>query len=187
MDKDRPRRPKVYREEREEDMTMREQNSGSFETVPMGAMLERVTIETSRFGALEVSKDSRFTFATGIPGFGGCRELYLFPNPGGGCFEWLHASDETGLGFPVMTPDEALFDIISKQVMSARRMLGWGDSDEVDARLIVTIPAGNPEQATVNLRAPMLLNRTRGQGSQPLLNDETLPFRLPLFPQVNDD
>lgn len=168
-------------------MALREQGNGTLEAVPVGNMLERVTIETSRFGAIEVAKNSRFTFPTGIPGFTGKRDLYLFPNPAGGCFEWLHAIDETGLGFPVLAPDEALFDIIEKQVNSALRMLGWDDKEHVEARLIVTIPPGNPEQATMNLRAPILLNRTRGQGMQPVLNDDTLPFRLPLFPQENNE
>ncbi len=151
----------------------------------MGGMLEPVTIRTSRFGELQVSPNSRFIFPTGIPGFTGKRELFLFPNPAGGCFEWLHATDETGLGFPLIVPDEALFDIIRAQMRSAVRMLGWADSDHVETRLIVTIPPGNPEQATMNLRAPIVLNRTRGVGAQPVLNDDTLPFRLPLFPQEN--
>jgi flagellar assembly factor FliW len=143
---------------------------------------ELVAITTTRFGEVPVRAADRFLFPTGLPGFAGPRELYLFPNPGGGCFEWLHAGRGTPLGFAVLEPDGGLTQVIDPAVRTARRLLGWEAEDAVEVRLIVTIPNGAPEHATINLRAPVLLNRTRGLGAQPILTDETLPYRLPLFP-----
>jgi len=143
---------------------------------------ETVAIATTRFGEVPVRAADRFLFPTGLPGFPGPRELYLFPNPGGGCFEWLHAGRNTPLGFAVLEPDAGLGQVLEPGVKTARRLLGWDDADAVAVRLIVTIPNGAPEHATINLRAPVLVNRTRGVGAQPILNDETLPYRLPLFP-----
>ena len=143
-----------------------------------------MTIQTSRFGDVQVRENDRFLFPTGIPGFPGVRELFLFPNPGGGCFEWLHAGKDSPLGFAVLMPDEALYQIIAQNVRTSARLLGWDGEDDTEVRLIVTIPAGTPEHATINLRAPILLNRTRSVGAQPILNDETLPYRLPLFPDA---
>jgi len=82
----------------------------------------------------------------------------------------------------VLEPDAGLGQVLEPGVKTARRLLGWDDADAVAVRLIVTIPNGAPEHATINLRAPVLVNRTRGVGAQPILNDETLPYRLPLFP-----
>lgn len=143
---------------------------------------ETVAITTTRFGEIPVRASDRFLFPTGLPGFPGPRELFLFPNPGGGCFEWLHAGRNAPLGFAVLEPDAGLMQVIDAPAKTARRLLGWDKDDVVTIRLIVTIPNGAPEHATINLRAPVMLNRTRGVGAQPILTDETLPYRLPLFP-----
>lgn len=167
-------------------MTLREHTAGDPQHMVAPDPVT-TTIRTSRFGEMEVRACDRFLFPTGLPGFAGPRELYLFPNPGGGCFEWLHASRGAPLGFAVVMPDAGLSQVIGSGVRTARRLLGWDAEDEVEVRLIVTIPAGTPEHATINLRAPLLLNRTRNLGAQPILNDETLPYRLPLFPDTSPE
>lgn len=164
-------------------MELSEHTTSGLEHVPATGPAP-VAIATSRFGEVTVRATDRFLFPTGLPGFPGPRELYLFPNPGGGCFEWLHAGRNTPLGFAVLEPDAGLLQVIDAGAKTARRLLGWDGDDDVTVRLIVTIPNGAPEHATINLRAPVMLNRTRAIGAQPILNDETLPYRLPLFPDT---
>lgn len=143
-----------------------------------------VQFYSSRFGELAVPESEAFRFPTGLPGFPGSHVLALFPNPGGGCFEWLHSTSNRDLGFAVLAPDEAMVGLLDSAVASAARLLGWDGDDSIDARLIVTVPAGAPQLATVNVRAPILLNRSRAVGAQPVLNDDSLPFRLRLFPDA---
>ncbi|NLW09743.1 MAG: flagellar assembly protein FliW, partial [Firmicutes bacterium] len=46
---------------------------------------------------------------------------------------------------------------------------------------IVTIPPGRPEDATVNLQAPLVLNTARRRGSQVIIADSGYPLRLRLW------
>ncbi len=141
-------------------------------------------VQTSRFGELEIPESSQFAFRRGLPGFSETLTLYLFPNPGGGSFEWLHAGDESDVGFVVLAPIEPIADLLADGLEGVRRQLGWAEDDVLETRLIISIPSGAPDQATANLRAPILLNRTRGEGVQAVLEDAQLPLRLPLFSET---
>ena len=164
-------------------MTLRPQTNDVLDTTPVPQGSEPTFfLETSRFGRVEVCEDRRFGFPGGLPGFPGPREMAVFPNPGGGIFEWLHSVTEPDLGFPVLAPDAELWSLIQAPVSKACESQGWESEDAFEVRLIVTIPAGEPSRATLNLRAPIVLNATHGQGAQPILTDDAIPLRMPLFP-----
>jgi len=55
-----------------------------------------------------------------------------------------------------------------------------GQTDPVLILAVVTIPSGRPEQATANLRAPLVVNLRTRKGKQLILN-ESLPLRFPLL------
>jgi len=48
---------------------------------------------------------------------------------------------------------------------------------------VVTIPSGQPEQATANLRAPLVVNLRTRKGKQLILH-ESIPLRFPLMPEA---
>jgi flagellar assembly factor FliW len=47
---------------------------------------------------------------------------------------------------------------------------------------VVTVPSGQPEQATANLRAPLVVNLRTRKGKQLILH-ESIPLRFPLMPE----
>ena len=186
MDGPRGERREAKRGPTEEEMTLSVQGSAVLEQPPpVESEEETFRIHTARFGTLEVPVTQRFCFASGMPGFPGPLEMALFPNPGGGVFEWLHSTVDTVLGFPVLVPDADLWDLIAEPLAGSCEGYGWAADDALDVRLIVTIPAGAPGSATLNLRAPIVLNFTQRRGAQPILTDDTIPLRMPLFPAAS--
>ena len=156
------------------------------EEPPPSTREQRFRVKSARFGEVSVRREDVFEFHHGIPGFPGRSTIVLFPNPAGGCFEWLHSPKTPALCLAVIEPDGALGALLGPHLGRAIRQLGWDVLDDIQARLIVTVPAGAPHRTTVNVRAPVVLNRTRGEGAQPILHDETLPLRMLLFPQPED-
>ena len=59
--------------------------------------------------------------------------------------------------------------------------LGIKTADEILALNIVTIPQINPQAATINLLAPIIINTTNNNAMQVILKDSKLPVRHPLF------
>jgi len=62
---------------------------------------------------------------------------------------------------------------------SAKQELGIANEKEVEVWSIITIP-DNPAAATINLLAPIVLNRTTKLGKQLILHDQPYSSRAPL-------
>jgi len=48
---------------------------------------------------------------------------------------------------------------------------------------IVTIPRGKPEEMTLNLAGPLVINAESGQARQIVIEDDAFPIRFRVFPQ----
>ena len=64
-----------------------------------------LTIDSSRFGALEIPDADAIEFPLGLIGLGGLRYALIDRNPGSG-FQWLHSLEDPGLALPVVDPRE---------------------------------------------------------------------------------
>ena len=56
-------------------------------------------------------------------------------------------------------------------------------TDPVLIMAVITIPSGQPEKATANLRAPLVVNLRTRKGKQ-LILQESIPIRFPLLQEV---
>ncbi len=54
------------------------------------------------------------------------------------------------------------------------------ETDPVLILAVVSIPSGQPDQATANLRAPLVVNLRTRKGKQLILH-ESIPLRFPLL------
>jgi flagellar assembly factor FliW len=133
-----------------------------------------VTIESSRFGTLEIEAGAIIEFPTGLIGLGG-RRWAVVSTSLTGPFQWLHSLDDPSLALPVTDPwaffndyEVELSDEDSKR-FQADNVAVW-----------VTVRAGSElSDFSVNLRAPILISE--GQGHQ-VINEAThAPVRAPLF------
>ncbi len=141
-----------------------------------------VTIDSSRFGALEIAAEEVIEFPRGLIGLDGCRYALLDRNPGSG-FLWLHSLEDGALALPVVDP-RLFFPSYLPELGSEDREL-LVELDLATAQLFVTVRATpKPEDITVNLRAPLVVRD--GLGYQVLSIAPDASLQAPLFTLATD-
>ncbi len=142
-----------------------------------------MTIQTSRFGEIEVSEDTFLTFPTGLVGFPTVQQFVVLDVAEDCHYQWFQAINEPDLAliiidvhfldpeFPVEASDEAISELEITQ------------ADPVLIMAVVTIPSGQPDRATANLRAPLVVNLRTRKGKQLILH-ESIPLHFPLLPEA---
>ena len=139
-----------------------------------------MTIQTSRFGEIEVSEEALLTFPTGLVGFPAIQQFVVLDVAEDCQYQWLQAVEEPDLAFVII--DIHLLDPEFRVEISDEGLaeLEITQADPVLIMAVVTIPSGQPEQATANLRAPLVVNLRTRKGKQPILN-ESIPLRFSLL------
>jgi len=143
-------------------------------------------ISTSRFGTVELDNESVIEFPDGLPGFEHTRRYFLAPHKttegSVSPFRWLQSVDEPELAFPVINPWTLRPDYaptINSLVL--KQMLISDFKSQAQFLAIVTIPKTNPSAITVNLLAPVLINRQHKMGKQVIVQNESYSIRTPLL------
>src|ERR1700743_450958 len=65
--------------------------------------MSAITIDSSRFGTIEIPAESVIEFPHGLVGLGGHRYA-IVPNGTDGAFSWLHSIDDPSLALPIANP-----------------------------------------------------------------------------------
>jgi flagellar assembly factor FliW len=139
-----------------------------------------VTIDSTRFGAIEIADDSVIEFPSGLIGLGGSRYA-LVAREEDSAFVWLHSLDDPSLALPVTNPWR-FFESYSVELSDteAERL---GVDDPADAQVFVTVRAAEAlEDFSANLRAPIVI--ANGLGWQVINEAEDAPVRAPLFAEI---
>jgi flagellar assembly factor FliW len=139
--------------------------------------MSTVTVESSRFGTLEIEEGAIIEFPAGLIGLGGRRWAVVSKDPNGP-FAWLHSLEDPALALPITNPwgffadyEVELSDADSDRV------------DEADVTVWVTVRAGSElADFSANLRAPILISK--GQGFQVINEASPAPVRAALFPEA---
>jgi flagellar assembly factor FliW len=139
-----------------------------------------MTIRTGRFGAIEVSKDSLLTFPSGLVGFPTAQQFVVLDVEDDCQYQWFQAVTEPDLAFVII--DVHLLDQEFQVEVSDEGLaeLEIAQTDPVLIMAVVTIPSGQPQQATANMRAPLVVNLRTRKGKQLILH-ESIPLRFPLL------
>jgi flagellar assembly factor FliW len=139
-----------------------------------------VTIDSTRFGALEVPDESILTFPNGLIGLGGTRYT-LIVREESAPFLWLHSLDDPSLAIPVTNP-WGFFSTYEVEISdSEAARIGVEDASHAD--VYVTVRSGEAiEDFRANLRAPILV--AGGRGHQVINEAPGTSVRAPLFDEV---
>jgi flagellar assembly factor FliW len=141
--------------------------------------MSAITIDSSRFGTLEIPQDSVIEFPQGLIGLGGSRYA-IVPSGNDGAFSWLHSLDDPSLALPVANPWHFFADYAVE--LSDEESTGI-TADPSDVEVYVTVRAGSQlSDFYANLRAPILV--AEGQGHQVINEAADAPVRARLFPAV---
>lgn len=136
-----------------------------------------MTLQSSRFGALEIPDEAVIEFPSGLIGLGGTRYALLARNEDS-AFVWLHSVDDPELAVPVTNPFRffASFEVELDDDEADR--IGLSDAD--DTAVYVTVRAADAlEDFSANLYAPILISG--GRGHQVINQSADAPVRAPLF------
>jgi flagellar assembly factor FliW len=137
-----------------------------------------LTIESSRFGQLEVDPKSVLEFPEGLIGLAGSRYAVIADDPEAP-FLWLQSLDDPSLALPVTNPHRFFADFTVEVVDEDAERLGLGASSSMDVYVTVRA-APAPEDFTANLKAPILVRA--GQAWQVINQAPGCELRVPLFP-----
>ena len=138
------------------------------------------TIDSTRFGSLEVPDEAIIEFPNGLIGLGGSRYT-LIAREESAPFLWLHSVDGPSLAIPVTNPWHffASFEVEISDSEAER----IGVTDPADAEVLVTVRAGESlEDFRANLRAPILI--AGGNGHQVINEADGTSVRAPLFAEI---
>ena len=139
------------------------------------------TVETARFGTLEIQEDAVIRFPKGLPAFEEHQE-WVFVGEDDNPFKWFQSLLDGEVALPVCSP--RFVDPNYRVRVSAEGLPLPGGVKEEDFTLVVvlTIPPHAPWSMTANLQAPILVDHVNRTGIQVLLPEEDYGVRHPVFP-----
>lgn len=138
------------------------------------------TIESTRFGTVEIDPASVIEFPHGLIGLDSRRWALIAREPDAD-FLWLHSLDDPSLALPVTDPRRFFSSYRVELSEAERARIGLAD---VDATAVyVTVRASDQlEDFTANLRAPILV--WAGRGHQVINQAAGAALRAPLFGEL---
>lgn len=136
-------------------------------------------VRNTRFGDLDVSEEQIIRFPRGMIGFEGV-ERYVLVNPTGK-ISWLQAVDEASLAFPLVQaplvyPGYSLY--VENELLEP---LGEVDEAMMGIYLVLVVPS-DPRNATVNLKAPVVISLKSRRGMQLLIDRPEYSVRHRIMP-----
>jgi flagellar assembly factor FliW len=144
-----------------------------------------MTIDGTRFGAIDYEEEDVLTFREGLIGFPNGRRYLLLSLKDDSPFRWLQSLEEPALAFLVADPAHWLLDyepVVRKEIAQALAL-----TEETPRFLLTTavIPPGRPDEMTLNLAGPLLINAETRQGAQVVLEDDAYTIRHRVFQSAN--
>jgi flagellar assembly factor FliW len=131
-------------------------------------------------GVIEYQEADVITFPKGLPGFKELKRYILFPMEENNVFNMLHSVDNLEIGLLVVSPflvvKDYEFDIednLSKELKI---------ENQVDVIVLNTVCMNNDmKKATVNLKAPIIINNKEKIGEQLIIDNEKYLTKQPLL------
>ncbi|AMK12146.1 MULTISPECIES: flagellar assembly protein FliW [Pseudodesulfovibrio] len=121
----------------------------------------------TRLGEREIRADSIIYFPRGLVGLEDKREFSLLPiREGDSPFLLLQCTTDPGLGLLVADPYSFLDDYDVKIENPERKVLKVENIRQLAVLVTVTIPQDKPEDTTLNLQGPIVINTEAKIGLQ---------------------
>lgn len=136
---------------------------------------KRTRVIKTRLGPREISEDSILYFPHGLIGIEDKREFVLLKVGENSPFLLLQCLTDPDLGLLVADPYPFLKDYKVKLDNAEKRLLRIENIRQVAVIVTVTIPQGRPQETTLNLAGPIIINTTAHLGLQVPQVDGTYP------------
>ena len=136
-------------------------------------------IESLLLGPVTAGPDALFEFPVGLFAFESCRQFVLVPSGREGLW-WLQSAEHGALTFLLADPFRFYPGYEVQVPPTELAQLGDPVEGSLAVFVIVTLPNGEGQGATANLRAPVLLDAVRRVGRQVVLPDDRREVTAPL-------
>ena len=136
-------------------------------------------LETESFGTLEYDSQSIVELSEGMLGFARFKKYILLENEETHPLKWLQSLDSPAIAFPVLDPQLLVPDYAHSISREALETLQIEQPADAVTLAVVVIPE-DPSQATINLRAPVLINHRNMTGMQIVLQESDFQAYTPL-------
>lgn len=142
-------------------------------------------INTSRFGAVDVSHSDILDFPDGLLGFETLKKYFIVDPADETLILWLQSVDNADVAFPILEPK--LFKADYKVRLSANelRSLKIDSTKDKDTLVycILTIP-GDVTQMTANLKAPLVINIASQTARQVVLQENEYSVKFSVYKEL---
>jgi flagellar assembly factor FliW len=140
-------------------------------------------IATTRFGALDYEESDILLFPKGVPGFDD-HHRWILAGDDDHPIKWLQSLDDGDVALPVIAPRLFFSDYHVNLPKGELDVLELDDDGDMALLAVVAVPAAVPMKATVNLRAPIVVNVKKHRARQVIALNEEYEVRHPLFQQA---
>lgn len=135
-------------------------------------------IKTTRFGVLRIADGDVLSFPEGIPGIEQCKSWVLLPDLQNGSLAWLQSTTVPEIALAVVSPRKFVTEYTVRVSRAELKPLAMADKHDAQVLSIVSVHEG---EATINLKAPLVINRRNRTGRQVVTNGD-MPLRYGLSP-----
>jgi flagellar assembly factor FliW len=143
-------------------------------------MIMEQTLQSTRFGSIEVPEAVVVEFPEGLMGMHHLRRFALVaPSVEGSPFLFLLSLEDAEIGFGLADPTK-LFSNYEVDYSAEREVLEIESDDEAQLYVMLTI-GENPMRTTANLLAPVLLNARTRVARQLVLSDSRYSTKHPII------
>ena len=143
------------------------------------------TINTARFGEIEIEEEKIITFSAGIPAFEEEQEFVIIPYDEESPFVFLQSVQTAELAFLMTSPfvffPEYQFELDDESIEA----LGIKREEDLLIYALLTLPGKDIKQMTANLLAPIVINQGNHQAKQVILEKSEYKTKHLLFPVQN--
>lgn len=141
---------------------------------------KELTLQTKRWGTLQVDVNEILYFPRGIPGFDDLTKFAIFESGDIEPFKWLISVEKPDIGFVIIQPQSFFADYNPKLYEEDLLELKVEKSDELVFFTIITL-APDPLNSTANLQGPLLINLTKRTGKQIVVVEERYTVKHPIL------
>lgn len=138
-----------------------------------------------------MNKEQQFHFPQGIPGFEEYADFQLMTDEESPLAQ-LVSVENSHIGFVLIRPEvffPTYLESLREELCRGKKMVPWNiaGAESISVWAIIAIDSEDASKSTANLRAPLLLNQTRGEGIQFIADTEAFSSRHPLFETTLSD
>jgi len=138
------------------------------------------TINTERFGPLEIEETRIIHFPDGLLGFPEYRNYVILEHQPGSPFCWLQSVDVPDMAFVMANTFHIKGDYLDVLHPEEKAYFANKDKDNIVVFALVTVPPGQVEKMTINLLGPIVIDSELHTGRQVILTNSGYHTRHPL-------